>query len=342
MSESNQRSYDNPILAVINGIAEMVKPREPVGVLQEAERLDGKTCLVTGANSGLGKAVAHELAERGAKVIMACRSGIPQAGNELSEAIADPSRISMVALDLADLASVRACCDELKKQKVVLDRVVLNAGLMPQKSFRTKQGFEVMFGVHFVGNMALVRGLLENGVIPNTTYRKGKKRKVDTAQPRPRIVFVSSEAHRSGSPIELSSLGDPVDYNAINGMAQYGHSKRVMTAWAMELAGRLNTGETPDVEVHACCPGPVNSNIAREAPDWVKPALGKVMDQFFASPEQAMSPVIYLACSQSLEHSTGVYLHLMAKKEPQEQVLDPAIRQAVWEKAEAIYAGTQH
>ncbi len=332
MSKPQTDSYSNPVLATFNGIVDLFRHKEPIGELQDSDRLDGKTCLVTGANSGLGKAVAIDLAKRGARVIMACRSGIPQAAGEIMQASGSQS-VEMVRLDLADFKAIHSCCDELKQNGVKLDRVVLNAGLVPQKAARTAQGFEVMFGVHALGNHLFLQRLLQDGTIPNR-MRAGNAIDGET----PRIVFVSSESHRSGTPIDLDTLGDFVDYNAMGSIAQYGHSKLVLTSLAMELARQLQDENGVDVSVHACCPGPVNSNIARETPKLFKPVLGLVMGLLFASPAKAARPVVYLSASPQIEGDSSHYLHLMVKKEPAPQAMDQDLALQVWQRSGELIA----
>ncbi len=330
MSANDNSSYSNPVLATLNGIADLFRHKEPIGEIRDSDRLDGLTCLVTGANSGLGKAIAIDLAKRGGHVIMACRSGIPEAGTEV-KALSGSDKVDMVKLDLADIDAIHACCAELKQRDLKLDRVVLNAGLVPQKPLKTRQGYEMMFGVHALGNRALVQQLLHDGTIRNSRF---------AAEPNviagkiPRIVFVSSETHRSGTPIDLNTLGQPVAYSAMGSIAQYGHSKLVMTNYAVELSRRLNGQDAVEVSVHALCPGPINSNIAREAPRAFKPLLKAVMGMLFASPEKAARPAIYLSSSPDIEGQTGLYLHLMVRKDAAQQALDPQLGEAVWTQLE--------
>lgn len=323
--------YDNPVAATINGIADAFRRQEPIGTLIPQDRLDGKTCLVTGANSGLGWATAMDLARRGAHIIMACRSGLPEAGEELARLT--HGDIEMIRLDLADPDSIGACCGSLHERGVVLDRVVLNAGIVPRTPQQTRQGFEMMFGVHFIGNVLLLKQLLADGVIPNKTFASEPNGR---AANLPRIVFVSSESHRSGTPIDFATLGQPVHYTIKGSIAQYGHSKLVMTAWLMELARRLRDEDDIDVSVHCVCPGPVNSNIARDAPSWARPLLDMVMGLFFASPTKACEPVVYLTAASAIEGRTGLYLHLMAAKQPAPQANDPELGQQLWAKTEDL------
>ncbi|MEI6900900.1 MAG: hypothetical protein WCL00_13560, partial [Bacteroidota bacterium] len=80
MAEHKQHKYNNPVTATLTGIMDLFRKQIPVGELKSTDRLDGKTVLVDGSSSGLGFAIAVDVAKRGAKVIMACRSGIPEKG----------------------------------------------------------------------------------------------------------------------------------------------------------------------------------------------------------------------------------------------------------------------
>ena len=88
--------------------------------LSDSLRIDGKTCLVTGSNSGLGKAVAIDLARRGGHVLMACRSGHPDAGEEV-RAASGSDRVEMLRVDLSDMRSVHRLCDELHDRDTTID-----------------------------------------------------------------------------------------------------------------------------------------------------------------------------------------------------------------------------
>ncbi len=118
-------------------------------------RIDGKTCLVTGANSGLGKAAAVELARRGGQVIIAGRPGHSGACNEIKQ-ISGSDKVEFLEVDLADLRSVHRLCDDLRASEVCLDIALMNAGLMPSRARKTPQGFEMMFAVHFLSSRVMI------------------------------------------------------------------------------------------------------------------------------------------------------------------------------------------
>lgn len=320
----------NPLSATLAGISDLFKSRTVIGKLTPAERLDGLTCLITGANSGLGLGSARILAGLGARLILACRSGIPETAERLKRETGNP-HIEMVHLDLADFAAIDRCCAELREKGVKLDRLILNAGVVPPKAIRTAQGYEMMFGVHFLGNMRFVLGLLRDGTLANTVFANGNALPAQNI-PRsiPRIICVGSELHRTAAPIDMHSFGQFIDYGVMGSMQQYGHSKLAMLLFCRELMQRLQVHGQPQVSVHYLCPGPVDSNISRGTPAAFKPLLNVVKRLFFASPEQAAEPVVYLTTAHAIEGQTDIYLHLMTRKESAEQTADSALRHQVW------------
>ena len=210
-----------------------------------------------------------------------------------------------------------------------LDLVVLNAGLMPAQARPSKQGFELMFAVHFLANRVLLERFLDDGVIVPGSGTDGA----------PRIVFVVSEAHRSAGPIDFEHFGVLVDYGLKDGLKHYGSSKLHSCTLAQELSRRLNpSANEVRVAVHALCPGPVNSNIAREAPAYMKPLLSPVMGLLFARPEKAARPVTHLCCAPELGRRSGVYLHMMREKRPSALARDPAAGARLWEASDALLA----
>jgi len=307
--------HRNVATATLTAVLDRFRRAGRIPALGDDERLDGRRCLITGASSGLGKAVAVALARRGAEVVMACRSGIPDAGREVARA-AGHDRVEMLPVDLADLRSVHELADALAADGRPLDRVVLNAGLMAREARPSAQGFEVMFAVHYLANRVLLDRLLADGVVV--------PRPPGSEDPPPRIVFVTSESHRSADPIDFDRFGAWVDYGIRDGMRQYAGSKLHMTTLACELARRLNAEGRVAVGVHALCPGPVASNIAREAPPWLRPVLGAVFGLFFQSPARAAEPVVFLACARGLDDRPQVYLHMQREKVPSDEATDPA------------------
>lgn len=310
--------HNDPISAALTGIYDLYSTRGFLPGLDDSVRLDGQTALVTGANTGLGFAIALDLAKRGADVVLACRSGIPEAGERIAR-LSGNRRVRMEQVDLADFDSIVALTNRLADSGLTIDLLVCNAGLVPSKAVKTKHGFEIMFAVHYLANHLLTHRLLASGVVPNGVHASNGRR--GTAIPR--IVFVSSEAHRSSPGLDLDNLGAFVDYGVKDGMAFYGHSKLALTTFATELARRLTTPSGPSVAVHACCPGPVASSIARDAPAPIRPLVDSIMKVTFRSPEEAAMPPLYLGVAPELAGDTGWYMHLMRRKEAAPWALDP-------------------
>lgn len=325
----NAVGHKNPVTAILTGLSDMLSNEGKLPPLRDDVRLDGKTVCVTGANSGLGKAVAIDCARRGAKVLMACRSGIPEAGEDVKRA-SGSSAVEMLKVDLSDFDSVHALCDAMKSRGDRVDRLILNAGLMPASARRSAQGFELMLAVHFLANRLLVDRLLADGVIVPSA----------DADARPRIVFVASEAHKSADPIDFDTLGAFVEYGVRDGMKEYGRTKLMMMTYAQELSRRLNAsvpeGAPPRVAVHALCPGPVASNIARDAPFWLQPILPPLLKLLFRSPAKAAEPVVLLAADPEYGEQTGVYLHLMRVKPPSHLASDAQNGARIWEASEKL------
>ena len=292
-------------------------------------RLDGKTCLVTGANSGLGKAAAAELARRGGKLIVACRPGHAGIRDEIRR-LSGSDAVDMMEVDLADLASVHRFCDCLAERGVLIDIAVMNSGLMTRNGRKSAQGFEMMFAVHFLANRVMVDRWLSDGII-----RVGNQ-----SGAVPRIVFISSESHRSSHGIDFETPGAFTEFGIRECMQYYGLSKLALCTYATELSRRLNPDLRVDCAVHSMCPGGVATNIARDAPGWLRPLVIPVLRRFFQSPAEAVKPVIYLCCAEEAGASTGLYLHMMRRKSVSPQAADPENGVRLWQASEPILART--
>ena len=313
----DSRAIGGALSAAIDG---RLSKRGSLDPVPSSLRIDGKVCLITGANSGLGKAVAIDLARRGGTVLMACRGGHPEAGEEVKRR-SGSGEVEMLRVDLSDLDSVDELCAALKRSGGRLDIVVCNAGLMPRTARRSPQGHELMFAVHFLANRLLIGRLLDDGLIQPS----------EGSAATPRIVFVASEAHRSAGPIDFGNFGAFTDYGLKDGMKYYAYSKLHLCTFARELDRRLNSSGQVRVAVHSLCPGPVATNIAREAPVYLKPLLKPLMRLLFLSPARAARPVIYLCCSKDMGRGSGAYLHVMREKPMSSLALDEEAGAMLWQ-----------
>ncbi|MFG3257874.1 oxidoreductase [Streptomyces sp. NPDC048172] len=204
----------------------------------------GRTAVVTGANSGIGFVTARELARRGARVVLACRSeergleALERLVNELPEAA---PRTELRTLDLADLASVRTFAKELPDERV--DLLINNAGVMALPYRRTADGFETQFGVNHLGHFALT-GLLLDRLL---------------AADAPRVVSVSSFMHLLAN-IDIGDLNSERGYQR---WTAYARSKTANLLFVHELARRTARTELVAAAAH---PGYSSTNLQTTGP----------------------------------------------------------------------------
>jgi NAD(P)-dependent dehydrogenase (short-subunit alcohol dehydrogenase family) len=317
------RNYKNPASAMLEGIRAVFTRQEKAGFLKDSDRLEGKTVLIDGASSGLGFAVAVQLAGRGARVIMACRSGIPGKGEEVKRRTGNQN-IEMVRVDYSDMVSIHELIRTIKEKYSPLDIVISNAAMVPSRSRKTPQGLEEMFMVNYLSKFIMINGLLKEDC-----FRKDGKE-------NPRIVFVSSESHRNPPAFDWNSFGAYKSYGMKKTVEYYGYYKLLLTTFAFELSRRLQADGRWPVSVFSLCPGPVNSGIAREAPAIIQPLMKLIFALFFASPGKAAEPVVYLASSKDLEGKHFDYLFKMSRKEIDEKASDEENGRRLWKLSEEL------
>ncbi|MBR9998238.1 MAG: SDR family NAD(P)-dependent oxidoreductase [Cyclobacteriaceae bacterium] len=321
--DQKQGKYQNPAMAILTGIKDLFSQKTKAGMVREEDRLDNKNILVTGANSGLGYATALHLAKRGANIYMACRSGIPEKGEEIKK-ISVSRTIWMLQVDLSDLDSIESLVKKITARKLEFDTIICNAAMVPRQSRETKQGLEEMFTVNYLAKYMLIRRLLDNNCI-----RTGQSQ-------RSRIIFISSESHRNPEAFDWQNFGLYQPYGMGKTVELYGYYKLLLTTFARELSRRQRLS---GVSVFALCPGPVNTRIAREAPWVIQPILKLIFAIFFRSPMKAAETVVYFATSPDFENISFDYLHLMTRKEIDPMAADPENGRKLWELSEKLLEG---
>lgn len=316
----------HPVAAVLTGVLDRIRVRRRLPALSADERLDGKVALVTGGASGLGFATSVDLARRGARVLVADCRELERAHRRAVSLGVAPDQIEPMHVDLADLGSIDRVATDLARRGVYLDRLVLNAAVVPTAARTTPQGLDEMFVVNYLSSFALVRRLLDEGVLPRD------RRDGDV----PRVVFVASEAHRWSDDLALEHIDRPRDGSPRRVLGWYATYKLMLATFAWELARRLSVEGVPRVAVFALCPGAMRTNIVREVPAPLRAPLKGVMHVLFQDPFVADEPVLYLSCSHALEGRTAVYLHKMAPKDVDARAADAELGRALWERSEAV------
>ena len=235
----------------------------------------GRTFVVTGANSGLGRMTATRLAAAGAHVVLACRN---VAKGEQAAARMTGS-VEVRALDLADLSSVRAFADVTSER---VDVLVNNAGVMAVPLGRTKDGFESQIGTNHLGHFALT-GLL----LPRITDR---------------VVTLSSGAHRFGR-IDLDDLN--WDRRRYRAWQAYGQSKLANLSFAFELQRRLAAAGSP-VRSVAAHPGYAATELQSHTETILDTVMGLANRVFAQSASMGALPTLFAATAPDL--SGGSYV----------------------------------
>jgi NAD(P)-dependent dehydrogenase (short-subunit alcohol dehydrogenase family) len=312
--------FDNPVVAAMAGLKDFFSKQELKDRLSDNDRFDGKTCLVTGANSGLGFALAVELARRGGRVIMACRRQIPEAG-EKAKKLSGSANIDMRFLDLSKIGSIRDFCSGLKKDGISLDVTILNAGVALPKARKTESGLEEMFLVNYLSNVMLTNLLITSGVIDVNASQKSF---------RPRVIFISSDSHQGSSLIDYDEFGKYINYGTSKGISNYSYFKLVLNTYATELSRRVNRNGF-FAGINAICPGPVHSNIVKEAPLLLRMTLKGIFSIIFKHPGKAALPVVYMAISPDYEGKTNEYLHMFRYKQMDPKVYIPEEGAKLWD-----------
>ncbi len=278
--------------------------------------MSGTVCVVTGANSGIGKATATELARLGARVVMVCRD--EGRGREAQAEIraaaqkAHPSREDTIDLQIADLSvqeEVYHLGETIRADYDRLDVLVNNAGVFLESREETDDGIEATFAINHLAPFLLTHLVLPR--LRETAGRTGEAR----------IITVSSEAHR-GASLNFDDLNAEESYNPLQAYAQ---SKLANILFTHELARRL---QDEGILVNAVHPGVVNTNIWRGS-GWIS-WIGGLFSWLYKRPEEGARSVIYLAASPEVEGVTGQYFKETEVVNPSPEAYDEKAEARLW------------
>lgn len=313
----------------MTGLRDRFGPQILAAKLTDDLRIDGRTCLVTGASTGLGFAIATQLAQRGGRVLMVSRSRIPEAGHEVRRA-SGSDRVEQLRVDLSDLRQIHEFADAMKARGETIDVVVDNAGIATPRARRTAQGLDAMFVTNYLGKVLLANRLLRDGTVRSATFGGNAGPVV------PRILYVSSDSHRGASAIDWDELGRYQEHGVNKGIHNYSYFKLVLNTFAVELSRRLAGQGRIDVAVHVLCPGPVDTEIVRDAPLPLRMALRGMFKLFFRKPEIAAGPAVLMAVDPGYGGRTGQYLHMWNPRRMDAKCYDEAAGERLWARSVGI------
>lgn len=270
--------------------------------------LNGRVALVTGANTGIGRVTARELARQGAHVFVACRSA-QRAQGAIDEirAIAGAGLVDFLELDLGEFASIRACAKAFLARGLPLHLLINNAGLAGTQGM-TASGFELAFGTNHVGHFLLTQLLLE---------------RVRESAPA-RIVTVASRAHHRAPGLDWQAVREPT--RARTGLPEYSNSKLANVLFSAELSRRLAGS---GVTTYALHPGVVASDVWRAVP-WPLRSLIKLG---MISNEEGAATTLHCATSAAVAPESGMYYDNCRVKTPSKLAQDRELAAELWRRS---------
>lgn len=285
-----------------------------------AADMTGKTVIITGGNSGIGKETAVALAAAGAQTVITARDRAKgeAAIEDIRTRAAGGGEVGLVVFDLSRLASVREGAAELLERCGRIDVLVNNAGLVLSARQQSADGFEMTFAVNHLGPFLLTELLLD---------------RIKASAPA-RIVNVSSTAHKQARRgLDFADLQSTTGYS---GMQVYGRTKLENIYFTTELARRL---EGTGVTVNSLHPGTVATGYGRDGDTTGLLGLGlKLAPPFLLNAEQGARTSVYLASSPEVEGVTGKYFVRCRARTPSAAARDDSAARRLWEESEKLIA----
>jgi NAD(P)-dependent dehydrogenase (short-subunit alcohol dehydrogenase family) len=266
--------------------------------------MHGKVVVITGANSGIGKETAVALAGMGATTVLACRN--PAKAESAAADIRTSTGsddVHTAPLDLADLASVRACADQLRDRWDHIDILINNAGGIWSSRSETAQGFEQTFGVNHIGPFYLTTLLLDHLRSGAAGGDTGADTGADPVTEGARIVNLSSFAHHGA--VRGMPWDDLQSDRRYSSWGAYSRSKLANLLFTRGLASRLDPKVVTANAVH---PGPVRSGFGMDGDLAGFSGWGnRLFRRFEITATAGAATVVYLAASPEVEGRTGGY-----------------------------------
>ncbi|GFO11142.1 retinol dehydrogenase-like protein [Plakobranchus ocellatus] len=279
------------------------------------ERITGKTVVITGANTGIGKETAKDLARRGGRIICACRD-MTKGEKAVQEVIEETGNNNVVCrkLDLSSFESIREFAKKFNESEDRLDILINNAGIMWCPRMLTKDGYEMQLGTNHFGHFLLTNLLID---------------KLKSSAPS-RIINVSSLGHMTGK-INFDDLNAEKSYGR---HVCYSQSKLANILHCVELTKRLaGTGVTAN-SLH---PGAVDTELQRHSVNkFLRLILDPLYQMLVKTPVQGAQTTIRLAVDPALETVSGKYFSDCKESKTSAAARDEAVAKRLWEVSEEI------
>ncbi|KAI4465281.1 phosphatidylinositol-glycan biosynthesis class f protein-related [Holotrichia oblita] len=292
------------------------------GKCRSTARLDGKTVIITGSNTGIGKTTARDLFKRGAHVIMACRNTnkAKEAAQEIcnlhnnSNNHKDLGKLEVVELNLCSLHSIRECSKEILQKQRRIDILINNAGVMCCPYGKTEDGFEIQFSSNYLGHFLFTILLL-----PRIIESKSA-----------RIINVSSVAHKMGK-IDFNDLNwESKPYSALEA---YQQSKLCQVLFTRELHRQLREAHVEGVNVYSLHPGVITTELGRHLNKTYFFGLRWILSfvrVFFKTPKQGAQTTVYCAVDEIAGEESGLYYADCKPVKPSKNAENVANAKMLW------------
>ncbi|XP_046462706.1 retinol dehydrogenase 14-like [Daphnia pulex] len=290
-----------------------------MGVCRSRNKLTGKTVIITGGNSGIGKETAIDLAKRGARVILACRD-LKRADDARDDIIRESGNNNVVVnqLDLASLASVRQFASEILKNEPRLDILINNAGCVTMEKKLTDDGLEYQMQANYFGHFLLTNLLL--GLLKKSAPS--------------RIINVTSVAHSFIKTFDLNNLNAELYHNGSSFYNSiYYYSKLSIILSTRHLAHLISQS---GVTVNCLCPGAVNTGIFRNASSLFQTVVSALIPIFFKTVKQGAQTTIHLAVADEVADVSGEYFTDCKISQTSKLGMDVGLAKKLWDISETL------
>ena len=286
------------------------------------QSMKNKVCIVTGANSGMGKIIATDLANKGATLIMVCRIREKPhvALNEVSAKSKNPN-IELMITDLSSQKEIRELANKIKEKYPKIDLLINNAGGMNFKYSETSQGIETTFATNHLAYFLLTNLLLDNL----------------KASENARIINIASEASKNAK-IDFEDINLKKDYSTFKA---YSQSKLANILFTYELARRLNNQNNNNnnqcnITVNCVHPGNIpNTKLGQGSKLFANFIKTLPKDQIL-TPEEGAKTTIWLATSKDAQEITGKYFYKKEQIKSNPISYNLNIAKRLWELSEGL------